>query len=75
MTDKEKIALLEYTIEVEEGKLSGSTRLDTLENWDSIGKLSLMAMFKKEFGRVLTPAALRSFETIGDIVSEMRPED
>lgn len=75
VTDKEKIALLEYTIEAEVGTLSESTKLNTLENWDSIGELSLMAMFKKEFGRVLTPAVIRSFETIGDIVREMRSED
>jgi acyl carrier protein len=72
MTDEEKISLFEETIGLDKGTATLGTELKTLEMWDSVGKLFFLSMIKKEFGRDLAPSLIRGFETVSDIVREMR---
>jgi len=67
MTDEEKIALLEDMMDLEEGDLSLEVELDSLEEWDSMSKLALVVLAKKEFAKELTADDIRSFSTVADI--------
>ena len=67
MNAEEKIEFLEEIMEVEEGELTVDVRLDDLEEWDSITKLSLMAAIRKKNNKVITVGELASFQTIKDI--------
>ncbi len=71
MTLDEKLALLCQTLEAEPGDLKPETVLETLDYWDSLAKLSLLALFATKFDRGIEVAALRSFKTVGDILQEM----
>jgi acyl carrier protein len=72
MTETEKIALIEETIGLDKGTLTADTEMKTLEMWDSVGKLFLLSMIKKEFGRELDPAFIRKFRKVSEILIEMR---
>ena len=48
MTLEEKLSLLAETIEAESNELSSDTILETLEVWDSLAKLSVLAMFSSK---------------------------
>lgn len=67
MNAEEKIEFLEEIMEIEEGELTEDLRLDDLEEWDSITKLSLMAAIKKKNNKVITVDELKSFQTVKDI--------
>lgn len=67
MTDKEKMAMLEDLMDLDEGQLTINTILVELEEWDSLTKLSLMATIKKEYGKSITVDELKSFKTVKDI--------
>ena len=71
MTNQEKIALLEETLELDEGTLSEDTVLADLDEYDSMAKLSLIVMMDDEFEVKLTGDMIKGFKTIGDILSVM----
>ena len=71
MTTEEKIELLARTIEAVPGSLKSETVLDDLDYWDSLSKLSVLAMFGTHFDRELDLGVLRAFRTVGDILTEM----
>lgn len=71
MTDSEKISLIEETIGTDKGTLTPDTDLKGLDMWDSVGKLFLLSMIKKEFGRDIDPPTIRGFQTVHDILAEM----
>ncbi|MBR0151757.1 MAG: hypothetical protein IJP89_10395 [Synergistaceae bacterium] len=74
MTDKEKLALLEDTIEAEEGSLSPAMELKDVEEYDSVAKLSIIVMMEDEFGRKIDSATVKGFATVGDIMALMSKE-
>lgn len=71
MTQKEKLSLIEETLDVEQGSLTPETFLSEIEQYDSMTKLSLIVVFDDEFGKRLTGEMIRSFNTIGDILNAM----
>ncbi len=71
MTIEEKLALVTQTIEAVPGELKPDTVLDELDYWDSLSKLSILAMFGTHFERELDLGILRNFKTVGDILAEM----
>ena len=71
MDMQEKIALLEETLEMDEGTLTAETVLADVDEYDSMAKLSLIVMMDDEFGVKLTGDVIKSFETVGDIVKLM----
>lgn len=68
MTIEEKIAVLEDMLELENGTLTVETKLSTVDEFDSMAKLSLIVISDEEFGKKLTGEQLREFKTIGDIL-------
>lgn len=71
MKVEEKIALLEETMELDEGELTLDSVLADYEEWDSLSKLSLMALAKQKFNKILTTETLKSFVTVKDICDWM----
>lgn len=71
MTDQEKLALLEEAFDVDEGTLSPEMELDTIEEYDSMTKLSLIVMIEEQFGKKLSGAEIKAFKTVQDILSVM----
>lgn len=66
---KKKIAVLEDMLELENGTLTVETKLSTVDEFDSMAKLSLIVISDEEFGKKLTGEQLREFKTIGDILT------
>lgn len=71
MTKEEKIALLEDMLELEVGSLTSETELSSIDDYDSMAKLSLIVLFDDECGKKLTGEEIRKFKTVGDILDAM----
>ena len=71
MTEREKLALLEDMLELDEGDLTVDKALDDIDEYDSMAKLSLIVLMEDEFGVKLTSDVIKGFETVGDIVALM----
>ena len=71
MTNQEKIARLEETLEIDEGTLTEDTLLEDVDEYDSMAKLSLIVMMDDEFAVKLTGDMIKGFQTVGDILAVM----
>ena len=71
MTTEEKIALLEETLEVDEGTLRMEMELAEIDEYDSMSKLGVIVMMEDEFRVKLTGDNFKHFKTVGDIVNMM----
>lgn len=74
MDTKEKLALLEDIMELDEGSLTPETRLDELDEWDSLSALSFVVMLGDEFNRKISGQEVRAFERIQDMLAVMESE-
>lgn len=71
MTNEEKIAMLEDTLELDGGSLKPEMELKDIAEYDSMAKLSLIVMMDDEFGKRLSGEQIREFETVKDILDFM----
>ena len=71
MTEREKLALLEDMLELDEGDLTVDKALEDVDEYDSMAKLSLIVLMEDEFGVKLTGDVIKGFKTVGDIVALM----
>ena len=71
MTNEEKIALLEDMLELDASTLTPETELTSVDEYDSMAKLSLIVLFDEECGKKLTGEEIRSFRTVADILTAM----
>lgn len=71
MTEREKLALLEDMLELDEGELSADMALEDIDEYDSMAKLSLIVLMDDEFGVKLDGEMIKGFETVGDILKLM----
>ena len=71
MTQEEKIALLEDMLELDGGSLKPEMELTSIDEYDSMAKLSLIVLFDEECGKKLTGEQIRTFKTVGDILIAM----
>ena len=71
MTKEEKIALLEDMLELESGALSAETELSSIDEYDSMAKLSLIVLMDDEFSKKLTGEQISAFKTVQDILDFM----
>jgi len=68
----EKILYLAEILEVETSEINPKTKLEEMEYWDSMGKLSLIAMLEENFNRVdVTSIQLDNLVTVQDILTLM----
>lgn len=66
-----KVALLEEIMELDEGALSPEMKLNELEEYDSMVKLSLIVLMKNEFGKIITIKEINNFVTVQDVLDYM----
>lgn len=71
MTNREKLALLEDMLELDEGDLNEDMALEDIDEYDSMAKLSLIVLMEDEFDVKLTGDVIKGFKTVGDIVALM----
>jgi acyl carrier protein len=71
MTNREKISLIEETLEQEPNSLNENSPVDSIENFDSMAKLTLIVLCDDEFNKKLTGEQLREFKKIKDILDFM----
>ena len=71
MTQDEKIALLEEMLELDNGSLKLEIELSSIDEYDSMAKLSLIVLMDVEFDKKLTGEQIREFKTIADILNFM----
>jgi acyl carrier protein len=69
MTTKEKINLIEEALELEPDTLNENTELDSLIQYDSMGKLSLIVLADEEFEKKLTGEQINEFKTVQDVLN------
>lgn len=68
---REKLALIEETLDTEEGELTPETMLADVDSWDSIAALSLIVMLDEHFSKTITSAQIKALNTVGDILAYM----
>lgn len=71
MDNSKKIELLAELFEVDESEIVPGKKLEEL-HWDSMNMLGLIALFKAELNIKLDVPKLRSFQTVKDILEEMK---
>ncbi len=72
MTFEEKMKIFRETFLIDDNvELNGDTKLSSLDNWDSMSKLSLIIIFKDYCDKKLTFELLDSFITIQDVFDAM----
>lgn len=71
MTNEEKIALLEDMLELDANTLTPETELSSVDEYDSMAKLSLIVLMDEECGKKLTGEQIRQFVTVKDILDFM----
>lgn len=74
MSEKEKIELLEETLDLEKGEVTSDTLLSEMDLWDSLGKLSLTVMLEEEFGRIISGDDINALVSIKDILNLMEKQ-
>lgn len=72
MNLEEKLSLIAEALDIEPGTLKPETRLEDLQEWDSLGMLSLITMLDKHFSVRLQPDEIRALVTVEDILSRMK---
>jgi acyl carrier protein len=74
MHNQEAYAIFEEVLEVPGGTLNGSEKLDSLEGWDSMAVLGLIALADERFGVALSSKRLLSCVTVDDVALLLRPQ-
>ena len=71
MTQEEKLALLEDMLELDCGTLKPETELSSIDEYDSMAKLSLIVLMDDECGKKRTGEKIREFKIVQDILDFM----
>lgn len=71
MSIQEKITMLEDMLELENGTLTPEMELSSIEEYDSMAKLSLIVLMDDEFNKKLTGEQIITFKTVQDIIDFM----
>ena len=71
MTEKEKIAMLEEMMELDEGTLTPQTELVDLVEWDSIAVISFIVLVDDGFNKIIKGSQIKEFKTVADALAVM----
>ncbi len=64
MQASEFYALLDEMLELDPGTITGTERLEDLENWDSLAVISFIALVDEHFNRLIETDKLVAAETV-----------
>ncbi len=65
---QELVDLFAEGLEVDASSLSPDTRIADVEEWNSIGWLTIMSLVDERLGVQIESKAIRSFQTVRDVV-------
>lgn len=71
MKEKEKIAMLEEMMELDEGTLTPQSELAELTDWDSLAYISFIALVDDEFNKTVKGTEIKEFKTVADALAVM----
>ncbi len=71
MNIKEKLALIEEGMDIEEGTLKPEDNLADYDEWDSVAALSIIAMLDEQFNKTLSGNVLKDAKKVSDIIALM----
>ena len=71
MDIESKIAMLEETLDLDEGNLKPEMVLANIEEYNSMAKLALIVLMSDEFNKKLTSDQIKAFVTVQDILDFM----
>ncbi len=71
MTKEEKLDLLAEVLDMDASEIDENADLSSIENWDSMTKLSLIVCFDENFGKKITAADFKNFVKVSDILAAM----
>ena len=72
MDTNEKMALIAELLELEVSDFTPETKLEELEEGDSLAAISYVVMMDEHFGVTANPNDIRNFKTIQDILDSMK---
>lgn len=72
MTDTEIIELLAEALEVDASALQTDTAIADVEEWNSLGWLSVMSLLDERFDVSLSAAEIRAMRTVADVLQHVR---
>ncbi len=67
-TSQELVELFAEALEVEPAQLTPETRIADVEEWNSIGWLTIMSLVDERLGVQIESKAIRSFQTVKDVM-------
>ncbi|WP_341322800.1 acyl carrier protein [Solibacillus sp. FSL H8-0523] len=67
------ITLCEEILEVEPGTLTMATRLDSIDEWDSLTRMDLVSYCDDKFNTTLPVEIFRDTETFQDVIDKVKP--
>ena len=71
MTMEEKLDLIAETLDAERSAIKPDVELTTLDEWDSMGVISTIAMLDRKFKKVLSAEQIEKLDTVQDILDKM----
>lgn len=71
MTIEEKLALIAETLDADITNIKPEVELKTLDEWDSMGVISTIAMLDKKYNKVLNAEQIDRLKTVQDIIDLM----
>jgi acyl carrier protein len=69
MKREDGLTLLESALNEPNGSIDETTRLESLDGWDSVGMLSVMALVDSHLGVVLPPEEISRSDSAGDLLN------
>lgn len=71
MNQKEFIALCEEVLELEEGTLKLDTRLEDIEEWDSLTRMDLVSYCDDKFNTTLPIEIFKDTKVFQDVITKV----
>ncbi len=69
--EREKLAMLEEVMELDEGTLKGDEVLADIEEWDSMSALSFILLLSDEYDKTIGNEEIKKLETVADMLALM----
>jgi acyl carrier protein len=68
MNEQELIGLFAEALEVEESSLTPETMIADVEEWNSIGWLTIMSLVDEQLGVQIESKAIRGFKSVREVI-------
>lgn len=69
------INIVKEALDIEEETIDLNTQFNSLDTWDSLGKLSLIALIDESFNVQIPDKEFNSFQTIDDLYTALKSKN